>query len=210
MIQSALTLICSCRSRTLAKIRRPKAWRPRLARGFTLVELLISMAILGEIAAFTIPKVLSTQQNSQKKLVFRETLATLAGLAYQGYIMNEMTTTYNGKYFLDHVNATKVCYGSAQGEGCFPQGDVYGESGQPGFVMHNGATLGGFEDNTGGSNGFVVDWNGAAGPNLMGDDQMVVVYYYISIPASGQRGGTIIGGGWDAPSAALYKQIFDN
>lgn len=32
-------------------------------KGFTLAELLISLAILGVIATFTIPKILSSQQN---------------------------------------------------------------------------------------------------------------------------------------------------
>ncbi|WP_303674242.1 type II secretion system protein [Vampirovibrio chlorellavorus] len=50
--------------------------------GFTLAELLISLAILGLIATFTIPKVLSSTQNSANVAKVKEAAATLAA-AYQ-------------------------------------------------------------------------------------------------------------------------------
>ena len=40
--------------------------------GFTLVELLIALAILGTIATFTIPKVLQTQQDGKFKSIGKE------------------------------------------------------------------------------------------------------------------------------------------
>lgn len=53
-------------------------------RGFTLAELLIALAILGVIATFTIPKVLTAQQNQQKIAAATETLAMVSE-AYQLY-----------------------------------------------------------------------------------------------------------------------------
>ncbi len=55
--------------------------------GFTLAELLIALAILGEIATFTIPKILSSQQNAQNKAVTKEVFAMMSG-ASQTYSMN--------------------------------------------------------------------------------------------------------------------------
>jgi prepilin-type N-terminal cleavage/methylation domain-containing protein len=57
------------------------------ARGFTLAELLIALLILGGIATFTIPKILSSQQLGQNKAVIKETFATIAS-AYSMYTLN--------------------------------------------------------------------------------------------------------------------------
>lgn len=46
--------------------------------GFTLAELLISLAILGLIATFTIPKIMSAQQNNEYSAIAQEDIATLS------------------------------------------------------------------------------------------------------------------------------------
>lgn len=56
--------------------------------GFTLAELLIALAILGVIATFTIPKVLSSQQDSQAKAVAKDIAATISS-GYQAYRLNK-------------------------------------------------------------------------------------------------------------------------
>lgn len=50
----------------------------RSTSGFTLAELLIALAILGEIATFTIPKILSSQTNARNNAVAKEAMSTLA------------------------------------------------------------------------------------------------------------------------------------
>ena len=50
--------------------------------GFTLAELLIALVILGEIATFTIPKILSGQATSRNNAIAKEAMGALAG-AYQ-------------------------------------------------------------------------------------------------------------------------------
>ena len=53
----------------------------RAAKAFTLAELLISLAILGVIATFAIPKVLSSQQDGKYNAIGKE----IAGALSQAY-----------------------------------------------------------------------------------------------------------------------------
>jgi len=54
----------------------------RKRSGFTLAELLISLMILGEIATFTIPKIIYSQQNAQYNAIGKEMVGMISG-AYQ-------------------------------------------------------------------------------------------------------------------------------
>lgn len=55
--------------------------------GFTLAELLIALVILGEIATFTIPKILISQSNGRNNAIAKETMASIAS-AYQMVQLN--------------------------------------------------------------------------------------------------------------------------
>ncbi len=64
-------------------------------KGFTLAELLISLAVLGVIATFTIPKVLNASQDGQWNSAAKEVSAMVFN-AYEAYRLNntvEATTT---------------------------------------------------------------------------------------------------------------------
>lgn len=63
--------------------------------GFTLAELLISLAILGVIATFTIPKVLNSQQDATNVSIAKEVASMVSG-AYQTYQLNNTVTTTTG------------------------------------------------------------------------------------------------------------------
>ena len=146
-------------------------------KGFTLAELLIALLILGVIATFTIPKVLQTQIDSQKKSTFRETLAMMHDIIYQGTLTKEMTRTNPDTYLMSRINAIKQCPVASGAQGCWthfedklacPQG-----LSQPGVILSNGAIITGLDDP--GATGefmFTIDWNGAEGPNQQGDDQL--------------------------------------
>jgi prepilin-type N-terminal cleavage/methylation domain-containing protein len=58
-------------------------------KGFTLAELLIAVAILGEIATFTIPKIVSAQQNGAYKAASKEAAATIS----QAYALYRLENT---------------------------------------------------------------------------------------------------------------------
>lgn len=64
-------------------------------RGFTLPELLIALLILGEIATFTIPKIISSQQNNSYNARAKEAAGMVAA-AFQTYQMNNMSWSSMG------------------------------------------------------------------------------------------------------------------
>jgi prepilin-type N-terminal cleavage/methylation domain-containing protein len=78
------------------------------ARGFTLAEVLIALAILGEIAAFTIPKIVTSQQLNTYRAIAKEAAGTIAG-AYQIYsFKNSVTATTNPGDLVQFINYAAV------------------------------------------------------------------------------------------------------
>lgn len=78
--------------------------RTHAKTGFTLAELLISLAILGVIATWTIPKILFSQQNQQYKAAAREVNGMITSAAQivrvkngdgQGMILDDLTPYMN-------------------------------------------------------------------------------------------------------------------
>lgn len=60
-------------------------------KGFTLAELLIALALLGIIAAFTIPKVLQATGNQEATAKIRETISTMEQAYYNLAMQNQLT-----------------------------------------------------------------------------------------------------------------------
>lgn len=79
--------------------------RIRLAQtGFTLAELLVSLVILGGIATFTIPKVLSSQRNNTMNAVAKEDAAAVSA-AYQNYIgSNGISASFSLNSLTSYLN----------------------------------------------------------------------------------------------------------
>ena len=76
--------------------------------GFTLTELLIALGILGVIATFTIPKILSAQSSAQDIAATKEAAAMVAG-ALQAYQARGSVTTSTGmKDLTPYMNYVKV------------------------------------------------------------------------------------------------------
>jgi len=64
--------------------------------GFTLAELLISLLIVGEIATFSIPKIINAQQNTVYNAKAKEALSSVAA-AYNTYKMSN-TVSVNTRF----------------------------------------------------------------------------------------------------------------
>ena len=79
-------------------------------RAFTLSELLIALAILGLIATFTIPKIITNLNNNNRNAIYKETFAALSEATHAGILSSELNETNIRTYFAEHINAT--------GEGC--------------------------------------------------------------------------------------------
>ena len=114
--------------------------------------------------------------------MFKETIASLNDIFYTGYLTGELKKGVNGcsasqfnfsDYTLSKINAIKLCDTNANTQGCWSHA---GSSTQPGFILANGAAVTGIDPCGGeGSNmTFKIDWDGAGGPNIEGDDQMVI------------------------------------
>ena len=186
-----------------------------LRNGFSLAELLLALLILGQIAVFTIPKVLSAQANAQNISVLKETIANINQVVYIGVITRELDQSSNGTYVRSHLNLVKECPTNATTQLCWTQGSdsIAAELTQGGGIMHNGATLSGLNNGCCSSGDdydiFAIDWNGPAGPNIQGDDQIRMYYCYGTAGCDGDatkhpgtvhpRGGT---------SKTMYENIF--
>ena len=90
-------------------------------KGFTLSELLVSLAVLGLIAGLTVPSIITSVQQAKKKAVFKEDFQALTSIISAGVLNGdfENITTWdvvnqNGagsitNYFTQKLNAVRQC-----------------------------------------------------------------------------------------------------
>lgn len=179
--------------------------------GFTLAELLIALAILGVIATFTIPKVLTSQNDSKRTAVMKEAVATLNNVLQQGLLEGGVTDSNLGTYYLNHLNAIKICDTNAKTQGCWSNvaTTFAGQEATPGVVLANGAFICGFDDASSGTGAdtIAIDWNGADGPNTEGNDIMMV-RAIVDNSTITDRVSTVRGDGAYPTSLTMWNQIF--
>ena len=78
------------------------------SKGFTLAELLISLLILGLIATFTIPKIVTSSQNQQYSSEAREVMAMIAGAYHQVYAQGNLTVNTSPSTLGQYMNYVKI------------------------------------------------------------------------------------------------------
>ncbi|MCE3235867.1 MAG: hypothetical protein K0Q50_2047 [Vampirovibrio sp.] len=131
--------------------------------GFTLAELLISLAILGEIATFTIPKIIGAQQNGQNNAIAKETVGSVAA-AYQLYsISNTVTATTSMSDLISYLNYAKIDTSSIVDS---EQGGTSVDCADPSLQclrLHNGAIL----------------WHGKTNVDFGGTTDLNAIYFLV-------------------------------
>ena len=166
---------------------------PNRAAGFTLAELLVSLAILGVLATFSVPKILAAQQNGQKTAVFREDIAFLQAGLYTYIQQGNMQLNSHACGTPTPTDVTAIIQSITN----------YRKKSGKTFYYVNGSSITAF---SGDAMDLVIDWNGDDGANTSGDDQ---IHYYFN-DCSGTWAG-IPSGRFGAASGdiddTLYQQI---
>lgn len=162
---------------------------PQKCKGFTLTELLIGLAVLAVLAAFSIPKVMQMQNEAQKRSIFKASLQAMRHITMEMATRGEnlagsagITALYN------RLGAVQICAAGNTTCQTYATGDL-----SQGAILPNGTHLYGFNP-AGSIDGFWMDYNGRNAPNLVGED--ILALYRInqdntSICALDNNGATI-------------------
>jgi prepilin-type N-terminal cleavage/methylation domain-containing protein len=179
----------------MAKFVRNRDGMNQLQKGYTLSEILIALAILGICLGVMIPILAQQRVNSAKKAVFKETIHTIQSIIRQGMASDDLNWDNVQTYFYKHTNTIKTCPNNSLTQGCIVPVDpvsVPDWATSAGLVLVSGTVITGLNNgvNCFGCNtangewgtGMEIDWNGAKGPNIVGDDRILLVVSYGTNP----------------------------
>ncbi len=192
-------------------LKKPKP-RAFYVQGFTLAELLISLAILGVIATFTIPKILVAQQNSQYNAMAKEAAAMISEAYQKATQEGIITASSKPSDLMPYMNYVSI---DSSGNlidlhpnwgGGPPTADVACNGSWPCIKLHNGSTLMFVDTWTFGgtstmhSIGFLYDPDsksaGSSSQTAPGKSVFFTLYYNGQITTAGLRkAGTCNSGG---------------
>lgn len=159
-------------------------------RAFTMAEVLIVLALLGVIAAFTLPKIIQSQAQHQKVSILKEAYSAVSSIAYKGIVSGEfmgiaegapveyLAGTTHANYFFSNLNALQICRTVAEGPQCRPT-DYTSWPNSQWVVLPNGATImfGWITDK---QINLAIDYNGSNAPNEWGADMLDFDVFYRS------------------------------
>jgi prepilin-type N-terminal cleavage/methylation domain-containing protein len=115
--------------------------------GFTLSELLVSLAVIGLIAAFAVPKIIGDTAKNQNKMQLKEGLTAIESIAMQGYADEEIVEGSPASmiaYVTSRIrNVARVCPNNARAQGCAgPNASLHwGDGAVPGIRLNNGSLI---------------------------------------------------------------------
>jgi prepilin-type N-terminal cleavage/methylation domain-containing protein len=161
-----------------------------MKRGFTLAEVLITLAIIGVVAALSIPSVVKNYQETQFKTAYKKAFSDLNRVFAQTIAFNEFPERKNDCYDVNFANfvydtikenfkSIKEC--SAQDlYNCWAKGDTLGESESPvegsskSFVDASGRVWTEYHRNRA---IWMVDTNGTKSPNKFSKDRWTFTFF---------------------------------
>jgi len=111
------------------------------AFGFTLAELLIALMILGEIATFTIPKILTTQQSQRFNAIVKEDLASLAAAHQLLYASGQLNSGLTSGAFSQYLNYVSIDTSSSIDDAYGYAGSQTCTASQPCAKLANGSII---------------------------------------------------------------------
>jgi prepilin-type N-terminal cleavage/methylation domain-containing protein len=171
--------------------------------GFTLTELLVGMSILSLLAAFAIPKILTSVETTSNKALFKETLNTIANIAQNGVLTGELTPDDAGEaYMVKTLNARKVCLTGACTDTWLS--GTADETLATGAILQNGVELS-FIHKAADVQIAYVDLNGSGLPNTVGKDKFYVCYNATQATTNGACGS--IKAGMIAPHTGFADNL---
>lgn len=165
--------------------------------GFTLAEVLITLGIIGIVAAMTIPVLMQKTTAAQKVTALKETFSILSQAHTQAVSDNGSPETWDIStlgtdtgalntlaIYTPYLKLTKDC---GLGAGCWAPGTYSLDApGRAKALLNNGVSIGTYSYGSGCTNNqgttsalqnicaiFYIDVNGAKLPNLVGDDVFV-------------------------------------
>ena len=171
-------------------------------KGFTLAEVLIALALLGVVAAFTIPKVLQASNGADNIAKVKEVAGTLESSWYNKKLQGTLTTGANIKLWDNLTDLNTIASARTTADALLGgAAHLCGSTGtyklaNLGYVQFaNGVVVTGLVDNAATTAGDIktplsgqkfnylvcVDTNGASAPNTLGSD-----VYLLNFNPSGQ------------------------
>jgi prepilin-type N-terminal cleavage/methylation domain-containing protein len=154
--------------------------------GFTLAELLVGLAVLGLISALTIPSVFTSIRDHQRRTTIKEATSIVHHLVHnalnngKGSVSLNDIRAINSIRMCDTTDATRRTSTSVMYEAS--------SDNNVGFVLPSGAYVWAISPVAANADHFIIDWNGNAGANVVGDDILVQnICYDPTVPNIGGR-----------------------
>ena len=163
-----------------------------MKKGFTLAEVLITLGVIGVVAAMTMPTLIKNYQKTVTATRLKATYSTISQAVRMSEVDNgpvaswellSSGASYSTRksfvdiYFKPYLKNVKECTNMSDciGEKLYSlNGEQVSETDTPTFILNNGVVIRiGFE---GGTNiQITVDINGKQGPNTYGKDRFTIV-----------------------------------
>ncbi len=150
--------------------------------GFTLAELLSALAILGVIATFTIPKVLTSSQNGQSNAMGKEAMASLSQMHLVAQLNGTLSSTTTGIDILNSLNYIKTTTtGNLDQYNGFSSIDCAATT--PCYFLANGGAIRAANESFGGTDGlralrFWFDPDGEYSGSTTGASKSLQIFVY--------------------------------